>query len=71
MLTIKGITTFCWDAVGVMLTSKDDIVVKKLSGIYWIYLKNIRCPFYLIKKMWERRIKNTKYDTDKVKLSIL
>jgi hypothetical protein len=71
MLTIKGITDFCWDAVGVLLTSKDDIIVKKHGGIYWIYFKHTRGPAYLIRDMWERRIIDTKYDTDKVKLSIL
>lgn len=71
MLTRKGITNFCYDVVGVLLTSKDDIIVKKQSGIYWIYFKQTRAPGYLIKEMWKRRAANTKYGTDKVRLSIL
>jgi hypothetical protein len=68
MLTIKGITNFCYDAVGVLLTSKDDIIVKKHGGLYWIYFKHTRGPADLIRPMWERRANGTKYE--KVQLSI-
>ena len=68
MLTIKNIKNFCWDAVGVLLTSKDDIIVKKAGGLYWIYLNHTRGPAYLIKEMWERKAIGTKYE--KVQLSI-
>jgi hypothetical protein len=68
MLTIKGITDFCWDAVGVLLTSKDNIIVKKHGGTYWIYFKHTRGPAYLIRDMWERKAIGTKYE--KVQLSV-
>lgn len=68
MLTIKNIKNFCWDAVGVLLTSKDDIIVKKAGGLYWIYFKHTRGPAYLVREMWERKAIGTKYE--KVQLSI-
>ena len=68
MLTIRGITKFCWDAVGVLLASKDDIIVKKRGGLYWIYFKHTRGPAYLIRDMWDRKAAGTKYE--KVQLSV-
>ncbi len=68
MLTIKGITNFCYNAIGVLLESKDDIIVTKRSGIYWISFKHTRAPNYIIKDMWNRHAAGTKYE--KVRLSI-
>ena len=68
MLTIKNITNFCWDAVGILLNSKDDIVVEKRHGNFIIYFKSTRGPNHLIKDMWERRAVGTKFE--KVRLSI-
>lgn len=69
MLTIKNITNFCWDAVGILLNSKDDIVVEKRHGNFTIYFKRTRGPNHLIKELWERRAEGTKFE--KVHLSIL
>lgn len=69
MLTIKNIKNFCWDAVGILLNSKDDIVVEKRHGNFTIYFKSTRGPNHLIKELWERRADGTKFE--KVQLSIL
>lgn len=69
MLTIKNIKNFCWDAVGILLNSKDDIVVEKRHGNFTIYFKSTRGPNHLIKELWERRAEGTKFE--KVQLSIL
>lgn len=69
MLTIKNIKNFCWDAVGILLNSKDDIVVEKRHGNFTIYFKSTRGPNHLIRELWERRAEGTKFE--KVQLSIL
>lgn len=69
MLTIKNIKNFCWDAVGILLNSKDDIVVEKRHGNFIIYFKSTRGPKHLIKELWERRAEGTKFE--KVQLLIL
>ena len=62
MLTKRGIKKFCWEAVGILLWSKDDIIVEKRHGYYWIFFTETRAPKHIIKDMWERKATGTKYE---------
>ena len=62
MLTKRGIKKFCWEAVGVLLWSIDDIVVEKRRGLYWLYFNDTRAPKHIIKDMWLKRATGTKYE---------
>ena len=62
MLTKRGIKKFCWEAVGILLWSANDIIVEKRNGYYWLSFKETRAPKHIIKLTWDNHAKGTKYE---------